>query len=37
MYEKSEMEPDIYNVEAELRIIVCRGCYSSATTLADNC
>jgi len=35
-YEKSEMEPSTYRVEWELRVLVCKGCYSGVTTLVDN-
>ena len=36
MNEKSTRELGTYSVERELRILVCRGCYSDVTTLADN-
>ena len=35
-YGKSEMEPGTYKVERELRVLVCRGCYSDVTTLVGN-
>ena len=35
-YEKSEMKLDIYRVEWELGVQVCRGCYGVVTALRDS-
>jgi len=35
-YEKSEMKPDTYRVEWELRVLACRDCYGGVTVLTNN-
>lgn len=35
-HEKNMREPGTYSVEWELRVLVCKGCYSDITTLADS-
>lgn len=35
-YGKSEIKPDTYIGECELRVLVCRDCYIGITILANN-